>query len=200
MKIFLVRHPQTTANQQKIIYGKTDYPYTQAGEKQVKSILDFFSMQVRSDRIKIITSPAIRAVNLANQIGKLFKEVPSMDERLGEMNFGIFEGLTLGEAKEKHPLAYDDFVHRFETSSIPEGESYIAFQERIKRFIVTMPEKDEWILVTHGAVIREMLEQILGLKAGDSWKFSINNGTIVELEKKTLGFVVKQIIQPNKEK
>jgi broad specificity phosphatase PhoE len=200
MKIFLVRHPQTTANQQKIIYGKTDYPYTQEGEKQIKSILDFFSMQARTDGVKIITSPANRAVNLANQIGNLFKQVPSMDEQLGEMNFGIFEGLTLGEAKEKYPLAYDDFLYRFETSSIPEGESYKAFQERIKRFIMTMPEQDEWILVTHGAVIREILEQILGLKAGDSWKFSINNGTIVELEKKKLGFVVQQIIQPNKEK
>jgi|ASRL01.1.fsa_nt_gi broad specificity phosphatase PhoE len=196
MKIFLVRHPQTIANQEKIIYGKRDYPYTQAGEKQIKSILDFFSMKARSDGVKIVTSPAIRAVNLANQIGKLFKQEPSMDEGLGEMNFGIFEGLTLEEAKEKYPLAYDDFLYRFETSSIPEGESYKAFQERIKSFIMSMPEQDEWIFVTHGAVIREMLEQILELKAGDSWKFSINNGTIVELEKKKQGFLVQQIIQP----
>ena len=195
MKITLVRHPQTIANQKKIIYGKTNFPYTKLGEEQIKSIVTYFEQKCLSKKVKIVTSPAERAAELALQTGSIIGIMPRLEKRLGEMDFGIFEGKTIEEIKENYQKEYEDFVYRFETTCIPGGESYQEFRQRIHEYVATLSKEDEVILFTHGAVIREILEHMLSLTPGDSWKFSINNGTIIELEEKVNGIVIQQIIQ-----
>ncbi len=201
MKIIIIRHPQTTANQKKIIYGKNDYPYTQPGFLQIEHVLKYVTTTTIPDRIQVFSSPANRALGLAEPIAGSLDVPLQIEERLGEMNFGIFEGLTHQEAEKKYPSVYEDFLERFELTCIPGGESYSDFQQRVHAFVKMVQTieatdtVDTCIIVTHGAVIREMLEKILELNPGGSWKFQINNGTIVELEKKTMGFVIQQILQ-----
>ena len=207
MNITLIRHPQTEANVKKIIYGKLDYPYSNLGKSQFDTTLDYIqrhyvSTSQEDKSIKLYTSPSQRTQALAIEIGKLLSIPLCVEDRIAEMNFGIFEGLTADEIETNYPEAYNNFKHHFDTSTIPEGESYRSFVERIEEVIneyhnlrikqtshKTSHEMilgddlvDEIILVTHGAVIREFIERLLALGEGSSWKFVIGNACIVKFE------------------
>lgn len=208
MNITLVRHPQTTANKAHIIYGKTDYPYTERGEHQLLWVKDYmgisFGMSMDNEKpnhnMKIITSPKHRAYSLAIAIGKELEIAPETDVNLTEMDFGVFEGLTVEEAREKHPKEYFDFENHFDTTKIPEGESYNEFSTRMDKFLDhvaylnNVVKLDEIIVVSHGGVIRELLERFLDMEPGGSWKFMIGNGSIIKLVLRDDGYRLKELI------
>ncbi len=202
MKVWMIRHPETTANRDKIIYGRQDYPYTPRGEQQEQWVVDWIR-EVRETygkgwNFKMITSPRGRAKVLAGDLGKVLETEVEEDERLTEMNFGCLEGLTYEEVKNRYPKVYEDFYYHFDTMHIPEGESYEAFVNRLEAFYAHRLAKDcsYWqamhhqkeqdkeelclILVTHGAVLRHFMEKMLQLNPGDSWKFNVINGTIIQ--------------------
>lgn len=212
MKITLIRHPQTEANEKKIIYGTSDYPYTKKGHQQFDFVCDY--IERNSDKLnhghtnlKVISSPSLRTRQLADGIGHVLQVETETDYRIGEMNFGIFEGLTLEDAQHNYPKVYEDFRDRFDTTTIPDGESYASFRERIQLFLkevaLTTSEgtidtdtdtHTHLILVSHGAVIREMIELLLCLSAGDSWKFMVGNGCIIHLDYVHGAFRLKELI------
>ncbi len=208
MNITLIRHPQTTANKNHIIYGVKDFEYTERGEHQYLWIKEYMEMnysinnqfQEHKDRYHIISSPRGRALKLAQGISKeLGIDLETKDE-IGEMNFGIFEGLSTEEAKQKHPDAYFNFQYHFDTTAIPGGESYEDFMTRMDRFIDYLGslhgsgQFDEIIIVSHGGVIRELTENLLELEPGTSWKFSVSNGCIIKLELKEDGYRLKELV------
>jgi broad specificity phosphatase PhoE len=53
---------------------------------------------------------------------------------------------------------------------------------------------DEIVIITHGAVIREFLEQALKLGEGSSWKFKIGNGSVLKLDLCEGNFCVYELI------
>ncbi len=208
MNITLIRHPQTEANKDHIIYGKSDYDYTERGNNQKLWVQEYMSLNYNITKnfythkagYHIITSPRKRASILAKGISDELKIGIEVEELICEMNFGIFEGLTTKEAEEKYPDEYFDFQYNFDTTKIPEGESYNDFIERIESFIDKLGELytnktyEEVVIVTHGGVIRELVERILEFEPGDSWKLIIGNGCIVKLIAKSEGYYLKELI------
>ncbi|PID82685.1 MAG: hypothetical protein CSB16_00155 [Clostridiales bacterium] len=186
MKITIIRHPETDSNRAGIIYGSTDSNYSESGIKQFENILQYLKSR---NKCKVFSSPKQRAKKLASKLAELIGGELIQSSNISEMNFGIFEGKTLGEIKKQYPKEYDDFKYRFDTTTIPEGESYREFSARVREFYEKFDSLNEDIvIVTHGAVIRELLEIILDLKTGGSWKFKIPNGVIIEIEKGTYGY------------
>jgi len=229
MKLTLIRHPQTEANVKKIIYGRLDYPYSQLGKNQFDAILDYIQRHYikpseNSKGLKLYTSPSRRTQALAIEIGKLLAIPVHVEDRIAEMNFGIFEGHTSEEIERKYPEAYNNFIHNFSNSTIPDGESYGCFVKRIEEVISEqhtfilkqtnlesnfknevatekMTEKmtdndlvEEIILVTHGAVIREFIEKVLELGEGSSWKFVVGNACIIKFEYLDGNYRLKELI------
>lgn len=207
MNITLVRHPETTANESHIIYGHTDYPYTDLGKDQMNWVKDYMTInygmnheEIARPNIRIISSPKGRALKLARAISAELNIECEVNEQISEMNFGIFEGLTLDEAMEKFPDGYQDFRDHFDTTRIPEGESYNDFIARIEVFIQYITSLkhedtlDEIIVVSHGGVIRELLERLLAIEPGESWKFLIENGCIIKLVLRDDGCQLKELI------
>ncbi len=201
MKIIMVRHPETIANQQHIIAGKRDYPYTLVGKRQVKAIAGYFREEYIQERgsVQVISSPASRAQNLAKAIAIELDVDVVIEASFREMDFGLFEGHTFQEAKEKYPHVYAALQQDVEGGAIPGGERYDDFQKRIRKSIKKVVDRqhldDTYILVSHGGVIREILEQLLPLSPGDSWKFGIYNGVLVEINQQGDGYVIEQIRQ-----
>ncbi len=208
MNITLIRHPQTTANKNHIIYGMKDYEYTERGEHQFFWIKEYMEInysinhqfQDHKEKYCIISSPRGRALKLAQGISmELGIKLETRDE-IGEMNFGIFEGLSTEEAKKKHPDAYFNFQYHFDTTAIPGGESYEDFIARMDKFIDYLGrlhesgQFDEIIIVSHGGVIRELIENLLELEPGTSWKFLVSNGCIIKLEMKENGYRLKELV------
>lgn len=208
MNITLIRHPQTTANKNHIIYGVKDFDYTDRGEHQSLWIKEYMNMnygmnsdfQEHKERYHIISSPRGRAMKLAESIGESLGMDLEVKEEIGEMNFGIFEGLSTEEAKSQYPDAYFNFQYHFDTTAIPEGESYEDFIARMDRFIDYLgtlhasEQYEEVIIVSHGGVLREVLENLLDMEPGSSWKFQISNGCIIKLVLKEDGYRLRELI------
>jgi broad specificity phosphatase PhoE len=71
----------------------------------------YLDNQEECKRIQLITSPSRRTHMLATEIGNLLSVEVYSDSRVSEMNFGIFEGLTVEEAKIHYPDAYTNFCN-----------------------------------------------------------------------------------------
>ncbi|MDF1616646.1 histidine phosphatase family protein [Petrocella sp. FN5] len=195
MRLIFLRHPETTANEQNLIYGKTDYPYTKRGQKQFEEAL------VNIERFgfdKILTSPLRRAYELASAIASKTSKELIVHEALEEMNFGIFEGLTEEEAKLKHPGIHRDFVDCFETTLFPEGESFDIFKKRVESFLNDYKQSEtDWLVVSHGGFIRTALEYLLDNKSGSSWFLEIGNCSIIEIHvNEGKPSMIKNILNP----
>ena len=89
MKIYLVRHPETIANRDGIVYGWMDYPYTEVGQEMARRIPSYFrGLEIDA----VYSSPLGRARRLAEGIGQETGRSVQTDDRLKEMNFGVLEG------------------------------------------------------------------------------------------------------------
>ena len=96
MDIYLVRHGETQWNKEEVFRGRKDIPLNETGRKQAAQAGAYF----REVPVKrIISSPLSRAVETAQGIATA-TGVPV--ERVGELtdiNFGIWEGLSLKEVE-----------------------------------------------------------------------------------------------------
>lgn len=179
MHLFLMRHPQTVANQQGLIYGKKDYPYTERGEKQIGQAVDnssCFSFD------HIFSSPIKRAGKLAEAVAEFHGLAIKYDARLEEMNQGVLEGLNESEAKERYPEVYEGLMSGDMSFGPPQGESFVQFKERVLNCLEALTQLEGNVLVvSHGGVIRTMIESVIDCEPGFSWQLDVGNGSIIEI-------------------
>jgi broad specificity phosphatase PhoE len=173
MRVILIRHGESFANKKGIIQGHKDYPLTEKGKKQAKSLakqikeMDYsFSALYSSDLNRAKTTAEIIAQIL--QIPNIF-----FDRRLREHNLGIYEGRYSKELEEKDKELFDacfaDHSKRF-----PKGESVEEMKKRIRAAfeeITNNPEeKRDVIIVAHGGTLYHILHHILDVfPETDEW-------------------------------
>ncbi|PKM94752.1 MAG: hypothetical protein CVU84_09575 [Firmicutes bacterium HGW-Firmicutes-1] len=195
MKLILIRHGESEGNKNQEIYGWTDYPLTNKGLEQVKKMTAYLQHQVFH---RLYTSPLIRAKYIAEQITQHINGLSIIeDPQLKEMNYGIFEGQTKEVVLLKYNQEYNLFMSQYETYSIPSGEGYFEFQNRVLSFLEkSLPGKDEtFVIVTHGGVIREILTHLLHLAPGEVWNHPIHPGCIVEVTNQKGQWIMSEILQ-----
>ena len=127
MKIFITRHSKTLWNQEKKLQGWKDSPLTKEG------INDALLLKKRIKDISIdycYSSP----INRAKQTSEILFDHVILDDRLKEMNFGIYEGKNIAELL--NDKQYDDlWNHPDDDTRLPGGESYKEVQKRLLDFI-----------------------------------------------------------------
>lgn len=196
MRIVLVRHPETQANVEGLIYGKTASKYTLLGEKQLQVVAKHaLSFPIT----KIIASPLQRALKLGKAIGDALELPVETHESLEEMNYGMLEGLTYHEAKVQHPDVYDALMSDDFTYQVEGGESYQMFLGRVHRFLDAVIEsydsKEQTVmLVTHGGVIRTALEYLVEGSEGFSWSMNVENGVMIDLIQEGDRFIINNLL------
>lgn len=201
MRLYLMRHPETEANAKGLIYGKKDYPYTELGERQLNEAVKHIGMFPVTE---IYSSPIGRAALLAEAVATSVSLTVTFDSRLEEMHQGILEGLSSDEAKERYPDVYENLMSGSMDFGPPDGESYRQFQERIETFLDELisdmesgetQENDSGdvsasgsdsgdrrvLIVSHGGVIRTMIESLVDCEPGFSWQLDVGNGSVIEL-------------------
>lgn len=166
--IMLVRHPETVANTESRYIGRIDSPLSPRGERQVgwlARVLEGWGAGA------VFTSPLGRAHTTALAIAP--ESVPvQVLEGLGEIDFGVAEGLTYDEIQRRGiRLDYTG------TGPIaPGGETGPAFDARVRAAAATIaagPERS--VVVTHGGVVRRLLVTWLGLSVDRAWCFGVPN-------------------------
>lgn len=181
MRIILIRHPETIANENGIMYGTTDYEYSKIGNIMFQEVLDNF-IKENAKASTIYSSPRGRANKLAIEIARINGSQVIVDELIREMEFGIFENLKMEDAKIKYPDFFNEFMERYSEFKIPEGESFSDVLERARKFfthIIALTE--DCIIVSHGMFIKAAISYLLDLKLEESWHFNIKPGAIIEI-------------------
>ena len=192
MRLILIRHPKTEANERKLVYGWTDALYSEAGKATIPWIVEKLH-DVKIDRI--YTSPLTRTRLLAEAIaaGCGVGAAPEIleDHRIMEMNFGKFENKTTAELEKEYPEEFRSYRENFNDAVVPGGESYRQVAERAVAFLKEIYQRHEEertgeeetvVVVSHSLVIHAAMGYLLGVDLDDVWHFKTEPGTVVDFD------------------
>ena len=174
MKIFLIRHGETTGDIEDRYGGWYDDHLTERGREQLK----ITAQRLVGKEIEIIfASPLIRAKEAAKIIHSVIGVPIELIDGLKERNYGILTGVTKEEAQAKYPDAVK--LHEDYHNTDPNGEIYEDFCTRVTRAfeLVMLKEYKVVACVTHGGPIQCILRNL-----GREVPKKIEDGGIVELD------------------
>lgn len=217
MKIYLVRHGETTLNARGCYYGRTDVGLSGRGRRQAEELRNFFG-QVPLDAV--VTSPLKRAAETAEIIlsgrGTVAEGAGRestteaikiyRDERLCEQDFGIFEGLTYRELTKRYPEQLDAWNRDYFGYRIPEGESFLDVRRRVELFFGDLKERAAtagWesalLLVAHKGTLGHFLAVSLGLPPEGYWNFVFEQGCYSRIDLEDGYAIIRKLNQSARE-
>lgn len=161
----LVRHGETDWNARRLIQGSTDIPLNDTGREQAREAAALLRAQLDGDApLVVAASDLSRARETAEIIAAEFGVgAPRTYPQLRERGYGDAEGLGVAEFRER----WGDW-HRAE---VPRAEAWTDVRVRaiagLRRVIrdarhATFPEAPSLIVVSHGALIRELIRHATG--------------------------------------
>jgi len=153
----LLRHASTTWNEEGRLQGMTDTALSAAGEADAKT----WRLPAPADGWKRFSSPLQRARRTAEL---LQPAVPvTIETRLREMSFGVWEGCTLPELRETVGEAFIAAENKGLDFEPPGGESPRAVMKRFAGWTAEIAAHGEpAVAVTHKAAIRAVLALATG--------------------------------------
>lgn len=163
--LILVRHGETDWNRDRRIQGATDIPLNETGRQQARDAATALRETLDAAVPTIVASSDLaRARETAEIIaGELKLEGPRLYPALRERSYGVAEGLGVDEYFER----WGDW----HGTDVPEAETRAALRERALRGLTqvaqdvrraTAPSAASVIVVTHGALIREVIRHASG--------------------------------------
>jgi len=163
MKIFVIRHGQTTSDVENRYGGDYDDHLTDLGVSEVKKLTG----KIKDFGIEIFfVSPKIRTNETAKILTEKIQVPVKTVEGFRERNQnGILSGMKRDEAKEKYPEMVELLKDKLNT--IEGAEAYEPFKNRVVTAFKEVSGAGYKIIgvITHGGPIRRILGDILGMEA-----------------------------------
>ena len=178
MKIFFIRHGETTGDVENRYGGDYNDHLSEKGKQQSLNL----SRNLSSKGIEIIySSPLIRAqetsITLSTQLQCEIITIPNLKER---NQYGILTGMNKDEAKQKYPNEVELLKDRLNT--VEKAESYEDFSKRLADAFDEIVDNSKYVaiaIVAHGGPLRVLFRDIL--KWGEI--SDLGDCAYVELEK-----------------
>jgi broad specificity phosphatase PhoE len=162
MKIFVVRHGETTSDVEDRFGGDYDDHLTRLGVKEATELAE----KVGDLGIEVIfASPKIRAQETAKILqGKLKVEIITLDGFRERNQNGVLTGMKRSEAKEKYPELFERVKNPKDT--IDGAEKFEDFRKRVVDSFNSLEKLDykTVAVITHGGPIRRIYQDILGFE------------------------------------
>ncbi len=174
--LYVLRHGETIWNQEGKFQGRQDSPLTEKGKGQALRQRVLLSM-IKNQPKKIYTSPIERAVQTARIVVGAGKNLV-IDDRLQEIDFGEWEGLTRQDIKSLIDYSFDSGSWHFQS---PGGESFEGILDRIQSFLNDLEEPA--IIVTHGITSIVLRGLYMQLNKPDMLSLPKDQGCIFKLSK-----------------
>jgi len=168
LTLYFARHGQTQANLQKRFSGNKDTPLTPLGLEQAAQVGHILKRELGdASGYQFISSPLARAVmtmKIARQVMGLPAEGFVTDNRLKEIDLGVWDQLTDQEARALSPVLFEQRGNDKWHVRVPGGENYAEVAARITDWLREL--KTDTIAISHGATTRILR----GLLAGLDWR------------------------------
>lgn len=162
MNLYIIRHGESTWNNQNKIQGNSDPELSKLGRLQAKLLAKRFRC-IKID--KMYSSPLLRAFQTAQIISETLKLKAIKKEGLKEVGLGEWEGRTPDEIDKLYKNKYEKWLSLGPTKiKIPHSEGIASFRKRVKKVfyeIIDENQDKDVIVVTHGGVIAAFLSHIL---------------------------------------
>ncbi len=167
MSIWLARHGETEWSRSRRHTGRTDIPLTATGVQQARSLAPRLA---GVDFALVLCSPLRRALDTARLAG--FD--PQLDDRLLEMDYGEYEGITTADIREGRP-GWDLW-----TDDCPGGEDAQAVGARMDSLIAERIEAADGTVLCfgHGHALRILAARRLGLPAREGRALKLETAAI----------------------
>lgn len=158
VRLLLVRHGETTWNQENRWQGQADVPLSDIGRAQAHLLAQRLVAEGR--RIQAMyTSDLSRASQTADILASALGMRPAPDLAWREMDIGVWSGLTTTEVIARHAVEWER-IRAGEDLPRGGGETFTQFQSRLVRGATRLLEQhagEDVAVVTHGGAVRAFL-------------------------------------------
>lgn len=182
--IYFVRHGETDWNRARRFQGRTDIPLNDTGRGQAArngaALKRLLADPAAFDYVASPLSRAVETMHIVRQGLGLDEIGFALDERLVEISFGAWEGLTWEEMETRAPDHYRAFLTNAWTSGPPEGESYGAAAQRVGDWLRSLSR--DTVVVAHGGTSRVLRTLVCRLDPGGVLDLSVPQDKIILLE------------------
>jgi broad specificity phosphatase PhoE len=165
MYVYCVRHGESLHNAEGRIQGQLDVPLSDFGRQQGEAIAEALAA-LSADAI--YASPLIRALETAEIVARRLSLPIRIDNRLKEINVGLFQGRLRAEVAQLYPDAFARWTSGEPDFVVPGGESRRMLQERgcaAFRDIVAAGHQRAAI-ISHGRLLVVALAAFVPIPAG----------------------------------
>ena len=181
-RILLVRHGETTWNQQGRYQGQVDTPLSERGWAQGRQLAKALSV-VKLDAC--YASPLSRAFNTAKLCAELHGLDVTTDERLLEIAHGEWEGMLADEVEQQWP----ELLYKWRTTVVdapmPGGEAIDEVADRSMEAFNDIARDNEGktvLVAAHDAVNKAVVCRVMGTDLSHFWQVKQDNTCINVLE------------------
>jgi probable phosphoglycerate mutase len=161
--IYYIRHGETAWNAEGRFQGSQDIPLNELGRVQAVASGEILKRLLAGEgrapeSLPYVASPLGRArttMELLRGVMALPAEDYSVDERLREIGYGRWEGLTLPEMEANDPATF--VMRQLDKWNIPapSGESYASVTSRMRQWSASLA--GDTITVAHGGTMRALM-------------------------------------------
>ncbi len=187
--LFLIRHGETGWNADRRLQGQLDTELNARGREQARQAGKVLAA-VAPDIAKatVIASPLNRAresleilMSELVGLGTLLSAMPySTDDRLKELCFGRWEGLTWKEVRRIDHANYAARNADIWNVAPPGGESYAMLALRAGPLLESLPRGA--VVVSHGGITRVALHLFAGLLPDEAAKAPVRQGDVLMID------------------
>ncbi|MFJ5546006.1 bifunctional RNase H/acid phosphatase [Micromonospora chalcea] len=168
-RLILVRHGETERTVQKHYSGRGDVPLTERGRAQARATAARVAALAPSVAA-VVSSPLSRCTATAEAIAVQVGNPPvRTDDDLIECDFGVWEGHTFAEVRERWAAELDAWLASTRVAP-PKGESFVTVAERTGRAVDRLRSAypgETVVVVSHVSPIKLVLRDALA--AGDAF-------------------------------
>lgn len=164
MILYCVRHGESVYNAEERIQGQTDIALSERGRRQAAALAAALA-ELPLDAV--FASPLARAAETARAIAVRHQLEVRFEDRLKEINAGIFQGLLWSEIEQRHPAEAVRWRAQEPDFIIPTGESRRQLMERGAEALRAIRETGlaQVAVVAHGGVLTAAFKALLEIPA-----------------------------------
>jgi probable phosphoglycerate mutase len=178
----MVRHGETAWNAEGRVQGQLDIPLSRVGLAQAHAVAGVLSGQSYA---ALFCSDLVRVQQTARPLAERLGLAVQLDPRLRERHYGVFQGLTYAEARERLPEDYARFKAKLPDYSFGDGESLRAFSARCIACVGELASRhpgEALLLFTHGGVLEMVYRHATGRGLSTPRDFEIPNAGLNYVE------------------
>jgi len=183
--IYFIRHGETDWNLEGRLQGQKDIPLNDLGRVQAEEAgRRLQALCPHHEDLAYVASPMRRTretMEILRKAAGLHPEGYRLDERLVEITFGAWEGMTWKEVRRAEPQLAA-LRERDKWNYVPPGggESYAMLVDRIRPVLDDLTR--DTVVVAHGGVARAFLSIRCGISSRQAASMDIWQGKVLVFE------------------